>query len=111
MHWVTCVRCYRHLYYTDWGKTASVVRTLLDGSNPKVLKSGLEIDNPNGIAVINTKIYVTDSHYKTRVPLNARPSKDGSLYSMNLDGSGWTNVLSAAATKLKVSSGRHLLSQ
>jgi len=98
---VTSVRCYRYLYYTDWGKTASVVRTLLDGSSPKVIKSGL--NNPNGIAVTASKIYVTDSNYKTRTPSNDRSPKDGSLYSMNLDGSSWTDVLSAVSTKLKVS--------
>ena len=70
----------------------------------------LGLNNPNGIAVTANKIYVTDSNYKTRVPPNARPSKDGSLYSMNLDGSGWTDVLSAASTKLKASSERHLFS-
>jgi len=84
------------------------VRTRLDGSMPTVLKSGL--DNPNGIAVTAGKIYVTDSRYKTRIPPNARPGKDGSLYSMHLNGSGWTDVLSASSTKLKVSSERHLFS-
>ena len=98
--YVTVIRCYSYLYYTDWGKSASVVRTRLDGSDPTVIKSGL--DNPNGIAVTASKIYVTDSHYKTRIPPNARTGKDGSLYSMNLNGSGWTDVLSASSTKLKV---------
>jgi len=92
--------CYRYLYYTDWGKTASVVRTRLDGTSPTVIRMGMS--NPNGIAVLGNKIYVTDSNYKTRVPRNARTSQDGSLYSMNLDGSGWTDVLSSSSTKLKV---------
>jgi len=104
---VTCVRCYRHLYYTDWGKTASVVRTQLDGSNPTVIKKD-GLNNPNGIAIANNTIYVTDSHYKTRVPANARTSQDGSLYSMNLNGGGWTDELSTVTTKLKVCSRRHL---
>ena len=100
-----CHTKHRYLYYTDWGTTASVVRTRLDGSSPKVLKSRL--DNPNGIAVTSNRIYVTDSHYKTRVPANARSAQDGSLYSMNLDGTGWTDVLSGVSTpnELKVHSG------
>jgi len=93
---------YRYLYYTDWGTTASVVKTHLDGSSPRVIKQGL--DNPNGIVVTSNKIYVTDSHYKTRVPDNARDVKYGSLYSMDLDGNGWINVLSG--TQLKVCTKR-----
>jgi len=100
------VVCYRYLYYTDWGKTASVVRTRLDGSSPTVIKSGL--NNPNGIAIIGSKIYVTDSNYKTRIPPNARTAKDGSLYSMTSNGGGWTDVLSGVTTKLKVN-GCHLI--
>jgi len=91
--------CCRYLYYTDWGQKASVVRTRLDGSSPTVLKTGL--NNPNGIAVVGSKIYVTDSNYRTRT--GDRTVIDGSLYSMNLDGTGWTDVLAAATTKLKVS--------
>jgi len=94
------VVCHRYLYYTDWGKTASVVRTRLDGSSPTVIKSGL--NNPNGIAIIGSRIYVTDSNYKTRIPPNARTAKDGSLYSMTLTGGSWTDVLSGVTTKLKV---------
>ena len=76
------------------------MRTQLDGTSPTVIKMGL--NNPNGIAIIGNKIYVTDSNYKTRVPANARTGVDGSIYSMNLnDGSGWTDVLSSS-TKLKV---------
>lgn len=93
-----------HLYYTDWGKTASVVRTQLDGSNPTVIKKD-GLNNPNGIAIANNTIYVTDSHYKTRVPANARTSQDGSLYSMNLNGGGWTDELSTVTTKLKTPFG------
>jgi len=105
-----CWLLYRYLYYTDWGKTPSIVRTLLDGSSPTVLKVGGGLNNPNGIAIIGTKIYVTDSQYKTRVPPNARSAKDGSLYSMNLDGSGTlTDVLSSVDTKLKVNNHCHLL--
>jgi len=101
------IDCYRYLYYTDWGKTASVVRTRLDGSSPKVIK--VDLNNPNGIAVIGNKLYVTDSNYKTRVPENARDGKDGSLYSMNAaDGSEFTDVLETSSTKLKVYSGRRL---
>jgi len=97
---VVYLLCCRYLYYTDWGKTASVVRTRLDGSSPTLIKK--DLNNPNGIAVVGGKIYVTDSNYRTRVPASARTSMDGSLYSMNPDGSGWTDVLSSAAVKLKV---------
>jgi len=76
------------------------VRTRLDGSSPTLIKK--DLNNPNGIAVVGRKIYVTDSNYRTRVPASARHSMDGSLYSMNPDGSGWTDVLSSAAVKLKV---------
>jgi len=93
--------CCRYLYYTDWGKTASVVRTRLDGSSPTVIKTGL--NNPGSVAVVGSTVYVTESHYRTRIPPNARTSINGSLYSMNSDGSGWTDVLAAATTKLKVS--------
>jgi len=89
------------LYYTDWGKTPSVVRTRLDGSNPTVIKK--DLNNPNGIAVTGSKIYVTDSNYKTRFPPSARSAVDGSLYSMNLDGTNWVDELRSAGTKLKVS--------
>ena len=100
----THVVCDRYLYYTDWGKTASVVKTRLDGSSPTVIKTGL--NNPNGIAIIGSTIYVTDSNYKTRSPPNTRTAVDGSLFSMTLDGASWTDVLSSATTKLKVNSCR-----
>ena len=89
-----------YLYYTDWGETASVVRTRLDGTSPTVVMIGL--NNPNGIAIIGSKIYVTESNYKTRVPPNARRAVDGSLYSMDLTGGAWTDLLTTTATKLKV---------
>jgi len=89
-----------YLYYTDWGETASVVRTRLDGTSPTVVMIGL--NNPNGIAIIGSKIYVTESNYKTRVPPNARRAVDGSLYSMDLNGGDWTDLLTTTATKLKV---------
>jgi len=96
----THVICDRYLYYTDWGKTASVMRTHLDGSSQTVIKTGL--NNPNGIAIIGSTIYVTDSNYKTRSPPNARTAEDGSLYSMTSTGASWTDVLSGVTTKLKV---------
>jgi len=101
---VTCVWCPRYLYYTDWGKSASIVKTGLDGSSPTVIKTGQGLNNPNGIAVTSSKIYVTDSHYKTRVPANTghTTSKDGSLYSMDHDGTGWTDVLSSASANMKL---------
>jgi len=83
------------------------VRTRLDGSSPTVIKSGL--NNPNGIAIIGSKIYVTDSNYKTRIPPNARTVKDGSLYSMTLTGGSWTDVLSGVTTKLKVNGCRYFV--
>ena len=90
--------CCRYLYYSDWGRTASVVRTRLDGSSPTVIKT--ELNNPGGVAVVGSMVYVIESHYRTRIPPNARIN--GSLYSMNSDGSGWTDVLAAATDKLKV---------
>jgi len=81
------------------------VRTQLDGSSPTVWTG---LNNPNGIAIIGTKIYVTDSNYKTRIPRNARTAKDGSLYSMDINagqGTAWTDVLESVATKLKVNGG------
>ena len=38
---------YRHVYHTDWGSEAAVVRTNLDGSNDKIIVNQLE--NPNGV--------------------------------------------------------------
>ena len=69
------------LYYTDWGSQAAVVRTSLDGTSPEVIQTGL--DNPNSVYVMQDKVYVVDSHYKTRKAANlAYPgdSRNGSLY-------------------------------
>ena len=57
-----CLCRIRHLYYTDWGSRAAVMRVNLDGSEPQALRIGL--DNPNSVIVIDGQVYYVDSHYK-----------------------------------------------
>ena len=79
-----------HLYITDWGSQAAVIKVNKDGSDPQlILFPGL--DNPNGVYHDSNeqKIYVVDSHYKTKKDENDGsfgPSKDASLYRMNENG-------------------------
>jgi len=52
----------RHLYYTDWGDDAKLVRCYMDGSWCTVLLHGLQ--NPNGVTVDDSTVYVVDSQLK-----------------------------------------------
>jgi len=63
------------------------MRTNLDGSEPRELRSGL--NNPNGLALVGGRLYLTESHYKTRTQSYSEQPQNGSLYSMNVDGSDW----------------------
>jgi len=58
----SCTWC-RQLYYTDWGDEAKVVRCNLDGSGRTVLLRGV-LQNPNGLAVSDSTLYVVDSRLK-----------------------------------------------
>lgn len=53
----------RFLYYSDWGTNAKVVRVDLDGKNPHVLS--VHVENPNGLALQDTVLYITDSHHRS----------------------------------------------
>nr|XP_006825084.1 PREDICTED: low-density lipoprotein receptor-related protein 4-like [Saccoglossus kowalevskii] len=66
-----------YLYYTDWDVQPGIVRTDLDGKNRMVIQN-TGVDNPNGIALRNDKMYWLDSHVDS-------PSPPTMEYS-NLDG-------------------------
>ena len=59
-----CYTLNSHLYYTDWGAEAKVVRSNLDGSGATtILSNGLE--NPNSVVFSAGAIYVVDSRFKS----------------------------------------------
>ncbi|XP_039255818.2 uncharacterized protein LOC120332606 isoform X1 [Styela clava] len=51
------------LYYSDWGVDAKVVRLDLDGRNPHLVP--VVVENPNGLALDDAILFVTDSHRKS----------------------------------------------
>ena len=59
-----------------------MVRVNLDGSGSKVIQAGM--DNPNGVVASSSdKVFVVDSHYKSRKQANVNypgEARNGSLY-------------------------------
>nr|XP_002125537.4 uncharacterized protein LOC100176236 isoform X1 [Ciona intestinalis] len=49
------------LIVSDWGNSPKVVQFDLDGQNPQELT--VNVENPNGLALHNGTLYITDSHY------------------------------------------------
>ena len=51
----------RHIYYTDWGQPAKVVRSNLDGTNAITILSNeaVQFQNPNSVVASSNKIFVT----------------------------------------------------
>ncbi|KAK3086603.1 hypothetical protein FSP39_020952, partial [Pinctada imbricata] len=72
----------RMLYYTDWGENnPHVGRVRLDGYDRQILYQAV---NPNGLVILDNKLYVTDSRNRT----NQSPL----LISSNLNGTNKLNM-------------------
>uniref|UniRef100_X2AU42 HYR domain-containing protein n=1 Tax=Capitella teleta TaxID=283909 RepID=X2AU42_CAPTE len=86
------------LVYTDWGSQASVSSAEKNGSQSTVLQSGL--DNPNGVYVIGSDIFLVDSHDKARRADTPADTDLGSLYLFNANGGSDTQLLNNANLKV-----------
>lgn len=82
------------LYFTDWGKHASVRKMKFSAVEDEEVASGF--DNPNGVYIAEdgANMYVVDSHYKTRkredsqYPIEPRNGTVQHLY-RRTDMGGW----------------------
>ncbi|XP_078689114.1 uncharacterized protein LOC144920665 [Branchiostoma floridae x Branchiostoma belcheri] len=70
----------RHMYITDWGEEPKILRADLDGRDPQTIVSS-EMENPNGLAISEGKLYWVDSHVKSG------ENSTGTLEQAGLDGS------------------------
>ncbi|KAI8520240.1 hypothetical protein Bbelb_034970 [Branchiostoma belcheri] len=69
----------RHMYITDWGEEPKILRADLDGRDPQTIVSS-EMENPNGLAISEGKLYWVDSHVKSG------ENSTGTLEQADLDG-------------------------
>jgi len=77
---------FRHLYITDWGDDAKLLRCHMDGFSCTVLLRGLQ--NPNSLAVDGSMVHVVDSQLKHRsTPSHAYTS---TLITMSTTSNNWT---------------------
>ncbi|XP_019628781.1 PREDICTED: low-density lipoprotein receptor-related protein 4-like, partial [Branchiostoma belcheri] len=76
----------RHMYITDWGEEPKILRADLDGRDPQTIMSS-EMENPNGLAISDGKLYWVDSHVKSGV------NSTGTLEQAELDGTNREQLL------------------
>ena len=71
----------------------------MDGAHATTVRSD-DLDNPNSVAIVDGQLYVLDSHYKQRRPDDSDDATPGRLYTVDSDGTEWSEV--TALTGLKV---------